>query len=445
METPPALLLRLLSSAAAADYAPLPLLALLKHPLTAVGLPPEQCRDHAKRLEMLVLRGPRPAPGFEGLRFRLEKPELESDRGFLNRLEQCLAPLSLPGAVNPAAALEALIRTAEALAETADQKGAARLWSGEAGSALSELLLEALATLADLPDIRPADLPELIDALLAGTVVRRPRTKDGHPRVAIWGVQEAMLQSVDIAVLGGLAEGVWPGMAEPGPWLSRPMRKAAGLPAPESEIAAAAHDFFSLAAACGTVVLAAPARRERAPAVPARWLTRLNVLLEGAGLALPAHAAASWAAQLDAPASRIARPRPEPRPPAAARPQSLSISDVATLLADPYAIYARQILGIRELDALDAESDQSQFGDVVHAGLAAFFADPASIAAPDGARKLILALQQAMHDTRPRAALEQWWAARLERIAVWIHRRRAGAPRVPGDTANHGTGKIRRK
>jgi len=251
-------------------------------------------------------------------------------------------------------------------------------------------------------------------------VVRRPRTKDGHPRVAIWGVQEASLQSVDIAVLGGLAEGVWPAMAEPGPWLSRPMRKAAGLPAPEAAIAASAHDFFSLAAACGTVVLSAPARRDRAPAVPARWLTRLNALLEGAGMALPVHEAASWAAQLDAPSSRIARRRPEPRPPAAARPTMLSISDVTTLLADPYAIYARRILGLRELAALDEESDQSQFGDIVHAGLAAFFADPASMAAPDAARRLAQVLLEAMRRTSPRAALESWWAARLERIAAWI-------------------------
>ncbi len=420
LETPPALLLRLLARAAAADYAPLPLLALLKHPLTAAGLPPEQCRDHAKRLEMLVLRGPRPSPGFNGLRFRLDEKGDEADRVFLARLEQRLTPLSLPLAVNPAAALEALIEAAEALAATAESPGAARLWSGEAGTTLSELLLEALTTLEDLPDIRPADLPELVDALLAGTVVRRPRTKDGHPRVAIWGVQEAMLQSVDIAVLGGLAEGVWPAMAEPGPWLSRPMRKAAGLPAPETAIAAAAHDFFSLAAACGTVVLAAPLRRERAPAVPARWLTRLNTLLEGAGSALAAHPAASWAAQLDLPETRLARARPEPRPPAAARPASLSISEVATLLADPYAIYARKILGIRELDALDEESDQSQFGDIVHAGLAEFFADPGNVFAAHAAEKLSAALQTAMRKSRPRAALEQWWAARLERIAGWI-------------------------
>jgi ATP-dependent helicase/nuclease subunit B len=420
LDTPPSLLLRLLARAAAADYAPLPLLALLKHPLTALGLAPEQCRDHAKRLEIFALRGPRPAPGFAGLRVRLDKDGFEPDRDFLDRLAARFAPLALPEAVNPAAALEALIITAEALAETAAQKGAARLWSGEAGTALSELLREALATLADLPDISPADLPELLDALLAGTVVRRPRTKDGHPRVAIWGVQEALLQSVDIAVLGGLVEGVWPAMAEPGPWLSRPMRKAAGLPAAEADIAATAHDFFSLAAACGTVILAAPARRERAPAVPARWLTRLNALLEGAGLALPAHPAASWAAQLDAPAARIPRPRPQPRPPAAARPTSLSISDVTTLLADPYAIYVRRILGIRELAALDEESDQSQFGDIVHAGLAAFFADPAYLAAPDATRRLAEALHAAMRAAHPRAALEQWWAARLDRIAGWI-------------------------
>ncbi len=89
-----------------------------------------------------------------------------------------------------------------------------------------------------LPPQPVTTLPGLLDASLEGVVVRGRRAlrgRDGaeHPRVLILGLLEARLQSFDLVALGGLAEGVWPPAAEPGPWMSRPMRIACGLPAPE--------------------------------------------------------------------------------------------------------------------------------------------------------------------------------------------------------------------
>jgi ATP-dependent helicase/nuclease subunit B len=422
-DTPPAVFLRLLARAAVTEFAPIPLLALLKHPLTAAGAPPESARAQARALERLALRGPRPPPGFDGLKYRLaeSKKDTKAVEGFLARLELRLKPVTgLPLATSPADALRALIEAAEALAATEAEPGAARLWANEAGIALSDHLIEIFAALDGLPDFPAADLPDLLDAILAGAVVRKPRTRDGHPRIAIWGVQEAMLQTVDVAVLAGLVEGVWPAIPEPGAWLSRQMRKDSGLPALERQIGEAAHDFFGLCCRCPTVILAAPNRRDRAPAIPARWLTRLDALLAGAGAAVPRHDAASWARQLDVPAEREPRPKPEPRPPAAARPRELSISDIATLIADPYAIYAKKILRIAELDPIDEESDPSLFGNIVHAGLHKFFAAKPDFEAPDAAKNLTLDLQLAMRAERPRAALQHWWEARLERIAGWI-------------------------
>jgi len=187
------------------------------------------------------------------------------------------------------------------------------------------------------------------------------------------------------------------------------------------KIGQAAHGFFSLACACRELVLAAPARRERAPAVPARWLTRLDAMLAGSGLVLAQHEAALWAGQLDLPASREWRAKPYPRPPAELRPNSLSISEVGTLISDPYAIYARKILKLRELNELDEESDQSLFGEIVHEGLAAFFGvDKDGCAKPGAVARLTLAMQSAMRARRPRAALEAWWEARLARIAAFV-------------------------
>jgi ATP-dependent helicase/nuclease subunit B len=432
-DTPPAILLRLLARAATAEFAPLPLLALLKHPLTAAGEAPETCRAQARSLEFF-LRGPRPSPGFDGIKFRLAERGTHTTRAFLDRLETRLKPVTgIAVAVAPAGLLRALITAAEALAETAGSPGAVQLWSGEAGATLANLLAEALPVLEDHAAIAAADLPDLLDALLDGKVIRRPRSKDGHPRIAIWGVQEAALQTVDTAILGGLVEGTWPSLPEPGPWLSRPMRKAAGLPAPEQTIGAAGLEFFGLACRCQTVILSAPTRKDRAPAVPARWLTRLDALLAATHQRLPGHPAAAWARQLDTPVTRVQRAKPAPTPPANLRPKTLSISDIATLMADPYAIYAKHILHIRELDGLDQETDPSLFGNIVHAGLSGFFSVGQDFEAADAAARLTLALQIAMRRTRPRAALENWWSARLERIAGWIteaerQRRRRNPP-----------------
>ena len=98
-------------------------------------------------------------------------------------------------------------------------------------------------------------------------------------------------------------------------------------------------------ASAPTVVLSCPRRRDGAPAVPARWLTRLETFLAGQGVALPQHPAACWVRALDQPADgpRPVRP-PRPCPPVALRPRRLSVTEIETWLRDPYAIYARHVL-----------------------------------------------------------------------------------------------------
>jgi ATP-dependent helicase/nuclease subunit B len=269
----------------------LPLLALLKHPLAAAGMSTLACREAARTLERLCLRGPKPMGGIAGLRKTVDRlAGAESPTAdFLKRLESCLEPLLRFETVMeiPAAdALAALIESAERLAKTPETDGAARLWANEEGEALAGLLAEVQAAVPLLPDLKRGVLPGLLDAVLEGAVVRSRRALRGrggfeHPRIFIWGMLEARLQSVDLVVLGGLTEGVWPPMPEPGPWLSRPMRTRIGLPAPEESVGQAAHDFLAACCSAPRVVLSCPVRRDNAPAVPARWLTRLDMFLAG--------------------------------------------------------------------------------------------------------------------------------------------------------------------
>ena len=413
-DTPPAVLLRLLAAAAASDYDAVPLLALLKHPLVNAGLPAGRCRALARRLDLL-LRAALPGPGFSAMRHAADhstKPD-EALSTFLADLQVSLRPLSLgPAKTSPASLLAGLVEAAEAIAD--------ELWTGEAGAALSEHLAVQIAALDALPDVEATELVPLLDAVLGGARLRRPRARDANPRVAIWGMMEARLQRVDTLVLGGLVEGVFPAEPEPGPWLSRPMRRAARLPDDAERIGEAAHDLGILIASCDEVILSAPRRRGRAPAVPSRFLARIDLALRGAGSALKQHPASHWSTRLDQPTLRIARPRPEPRPPARARPISYSISKVTTLLSDPYAIYAGEVLDLHTLNPLQAETDAALFGTITHDALKAVTRTPDWASAPDAAARLAHAFTSELRGKRLRRALEAFWLVRLERIAEWI-------------------------
>ena len=424
--TPPAVFLRLLAQAVAEELRPVPLLALLKHPLAAAGLSPAACRRAARALERDGLRGPAPKAGLAGLR---QVTRYETGRALIDAIERCLDPLltlSAQGEAAPADALSSLLTAAEAMAATPDEPGAKRLWAGEEGQALADLLGELLPALQVLPPQPPATMPGLLEAALAGVQVRSRRALRGrggaeHPRVFIWGLLEARLQRADTIVLGGLAEAVWPAAADPGPWMSRPMRAAAGLPSPEEAVGQMAHDWVMAACAAPEVMLSCPQRRDRAPAVPARWLQRLNALLQSSGQALPEHPAALWARALDHPAALPPRlAPPSPRPPVEHRPRRLSVTEVETWLRDPYAIYARHVLGLKALKPLEEAADHADYGSIVHAAVHAFLHDVGTRFPPDASRRLITAMNTALDAQELRPALAKWWRPRLHRIAAWL-------------------------
>ncbi len=478
-EVPAAVFLRLLAEAVAQDLRPVPLLSLLKHPLCAAGLSPAACRAAARQLERECLRGARPGPGVEGLRKRVttgreraerarasrenavhektghetghEKTGHEKTGGFLDRLAACLRPLltlvEQPDAT-PDLALTALLEAAEKLAGTDAASGASRLWDGEDGEALAQHLTALHDALPILPPQHARTLPGLLDAVLDGPTVRSRRSLRGrsgreHPRVFIWGLLEARLQTADVIVLGGLTEGVWPQTAESGPWMNRPMRAAVGLPSPEERIGLSAHDFVMASCAAPLAILSAARRRAGAPAVAARWLVRLEALL-GADRRLVRHDAAQWCRLLDRPdGPPMPVSPPAPAPAVALRPRRLSVTEIETWLRDPYAIYARHVLRLRRLDPLEQSADAADYGSIVHAGLGRFFARIGLGWPADAARQLTADMDAALDDAHMRPALAAWWRPRLRRIAVWAaeaeaDRRATGralvlAPEKPGE------------
>ncbi|MEJ5154175.1 double-strand break repair protein AddB [Gluconobacter wancherniae] len=454
-QTPAAVFLRLIASAAAAELSPVALLSVLKHPLAALGMTPGNCRASARLLERLLLRGPAPAPGIAGLRSALEelaRKNEPADRGatadapdqpeglevFINRIEACFAPLlSLEGLVPLPELLEALVNVAEKLATTASEEDqdllqeerdrpGGRLWLGEDGAALSRHLASLIVHTGILPSQSMAHLDAFLNTSMAGQMLTGLRGHKGgvelaHPRLSILGVLEARLLAFDLVVLGGLNEAVWPPATDPGPWLSRPMRTRVGLPSPERQIGASAHDFVSSALTAGEVVFSNAARREGAPGVPARWMVRLAAFLEGREQHLPVHPALEWQKRLDQPlggASPV--PPPEPRPPLALRPRRLSITEIDKWKQDPYEIYARHILRLKVLPPLEEGAEHADFGMVVHDALDEMFKRFPERWPENASVILRQSFADALAKAKMRPALVAWWSPRLMRIADWV-------------------------
>lgn len=447
-ETPPGRLARLVAHVAAQDFAPVPLFALLGHPLAGFGLEPSQVREAVSALELLALRGPRPRRGLVGLcealdafdrdslhrldpRRRLDDAALLAARDLVDRLSAAFAPLT-PGAAPMAERIAAHRAVTEAIAGTLDPE------DEEPARAALARAFEDIAGGADHgPALSLADYADMVAPLLAGEMVR-PKAETPLP-VRILGPLEARLVALDRVVLGGLVEGVWPPQTRSDPWLSRPMRAELGLDLPERRIGLSAHDFAQ-AAGAEDLFLVYPSKLDGAQSVPSRFLQRLKTVAGVARWEAARARGERWrqaAMGLDeAPAvPRVTQPMPAP--PLALRPRQLSVTEIETLLRDPYSIFARHVLRLQPLEPLDAPPGGAQRGTALHDALGRFTArHPVDL--PDNALAELLDLGR---DAFARLAVFPaehaiWWA-RFERVAGWMvefeRRRRVHVSRIAAE------------
>ena len=380
--TVPGGFLELVASAVESDFEPSSLMALLKHPLTLLGRNAGNMRFEARTLERAAFRDVYIGRGLLGVaeavasaRDKTKRSRvLVSEEGQRTALKlvhdltvafEPLASLYRAGTPCSAARLaEAHAATAAALA--ADHAGSSsRLWQGDAGEAMSVLIAELIGERRTLM-LAPADYAPFYRSLVAGRAAR-PRLP-AHPRLFIWGPLEARLQQPDVVILGSLNEGVWPRPQEASPWFSRSMSADLGLAPPERRVGLSAHDFAQ-ALGARTVYLSRAVKVEGVPTVPSRWIQRLSALVRAAKLQsaiAPDHPFAAWARERDSFGPLAPAAPPKPKPPVDARPRALSVTRIEKWIANPYDIFARDILNLRPLNPLVQELDARSRGTLVH-------------------------------------------------------------------------------
>ncbi len=435
--TPAGALLLQIAALASNGFSPVDLIAVLSHPLVAAGEGRRVWLDKVRVLD-LALRGPRPAPGLAPLESVVDRAarKIADGDGLRAWWAGCAAALA---SLNEAPAKLPLDQWLMRLRGAVKGLAGSAIWLGADGRALAELVenlaLHAPALSAELSAI---DLQPVLRTLMGDIDVRSPR--GGHPRLFIWGLLEGRLQRADRMILAGLNEGQWPQPAAPDPWLAPLIRRQLGLPGLDRNIGLAAHDFAS-ALGAGEVLLTRSARDAAAPTIASRLRLRFDALTgghaEGGDEGPSLLQIADALDRCDDP-----RPvdRPAPCPPPDRRPRRMGVTDADVLLADPFVFLARAGLGLRSLDALNADPTPAWRGIAAHDILERWLKTPErSIATMDALVDELLsepgvsARQRVMWGPRLRAPL-QWMAGTiLDGIA---------AGRVPIEAASERRGQI---
>jgi ATP-dependent helicase/nuclease subunit B len=434
---------------AAATGSKITLLALLKHPLTRLGFAEGMTERAASVIEMAAIRQPWSSEGVAALLpslavtrqshrthpalARLTEADWEAAHEAASRFTDALRGFAAMRSkkLSLKKLAEAHRKAAENLA--ADETGTApALIQGAAGEAMAAFMA-SLAEDVPGPPLALKHYPALFRNLLKLEVC--PDQRPSHPRISILGPREARLTTADTVIAAGLNEGCWPAAPDPGPWLNRAMRDALGLPPPERYTALAGHDFWQLMGA-PEVILTRSLKRDGTPTAPSRWLSRMEALLGGLGIAdalEPKRPWLHWATTALLPDKPNVK-APAPCPPLAVRPRRLSVSDIASLMANPYAIYAKHILRLVPLDALEAEPGGGERSRVLHETLHRFARRfPKEL--PENCVAELLATFDAY--TAPfgeNARIAAFWRPRMERFAHWFAEtepeRRADVARV---------------
>lgn len=341
----------------------------------------------------------------------LDDAQWEGAMQLASQLLSVTGRLSDPGSRSLSEHIDRLLLALESLAP-----------QGDVISPADQLLLDVMESLGEGSQWHPV-LPlgkvqhSIIQALARETL--RPPLNDAA-RLSIYGLAEARMIEVELAILGGLTEGAWPEHPESGPWLNRPMRETLKLQQPEREIGVTAHDFVQ-GFGHTRVMVTWPKRLRGAPAVPSRWVLRLKAVMQASGVdpdTVLDTAMHGLSRRLDAPDRFAPLRRPRTTPPVAARPTHFSVTRIEKLVRDSYWIYARGILKLVPLDAIGDDVDAALRGSLIHAALHAWITALPQVAEVESLKLLLAKGREVFKPYIELPEVARFWWPRYVRMAA---------------------------
>ena len=422
-----------LIQAFSANFSPASILSLLHHPLCDLGLDRSKMLASLNNLEIAVLRNYGVGENLRDLQSALDRTRLaslnaqrlhplagrlvETDwhdmQDLLSRITKLADGVDLHEVGSFKQHLSMFLESLQKCTTLAPENTAEN-------QAFAEIIFEIEHEAHRIPESGFSNSLALILEILRKQMIDRQGSS--HPRLIIYGLLEARMMPCDILILGGLNETKWPAQPDPGPWLNRPMRDIFGIQQPEREIGVSAHDFTQ-ALGYNKVFLTWSKRVAAAPLIPSRWILRLKAVLQVAGIDpkdLHDQSWIEWSKAIDEAEKLLPHAKPKPTPPIAARRKQISVTEVETLIRDPYAVYARRVLKLEPLPQLSRQADAALRGTLFHSAINEWNKFERARQSHDSLDILLKAGQHAFAPFISDTDIASFWWPRFVRMASWL-------------------------
>jgi len=197
---------------------------------------------------------------------------------------------------------------------------------------------------------------------------------DSIAPIQILSTIEARLLNYDLLFVSSLNEGDFPAI-EAENWLGKKIKKDLEIDKKLKKIGQNAYDFCNYLSN-KKIILTRSLSSNNSPSSPSPFLLKLQTLFQKLEIKFDAIEKYLNQPKNSQTILSLKTKRPEPKPEIEFRPKKLAITDISKLISDPYSIYAKRILQLRELQKIDFEPSYAEFGSFVHKALEEFVKNP---------------------------------------------------------------------
>lgn len=344
------------------DFDSVTLLAILK-----------SCRDNAGKVpaliysdfEIKILREQRSGKGLQSIKNKLKTADENLQKFFDDFLQKLTRLMNIGFESDLSQYIEAIISTVENLTE----KKWEDLIALEPASEELAQLFEKLKSLQGFFILRK-DALQFFQHLFAQIKYFDKEQKAAS--IHILSTLEARLLNFDVIIISSLNQNDFP-QTEGENWLGRKLRKELGIDSSAKKYGQNAYDFCNYLSN-KEVVMTRCQTKGGALTIASPFILRFEILCKKLNYKVSArHPETGGGAYNIAESKTLTSAKPKKE----FRPKKLAITDIAKLMSDPYQIYAKRILQLRELNKIDYEPEFREFGSFVHQALEEYIKNPA--------------------------------------------------------------------
>ncbi len=334
------------------------LLAILKNPLCAYSQDKKLLAD----FEIKILRQDRANSGLEGI-----NKKLENDKILKEFFGNFCADFSEFSTFTLASQTSALVKIAQNLSKKTWQQ----LLEPEPAQIELFEFFEKLKTQKEIT-LNSKNLLSSFKTLLSQ--LSYFEKSDASAPIQILSTIEARLLNYDLVIIASLNEGDFP-QVEAENWLGKKIKKDLGIDRVLKKSGQSAYDFCNYLSN-RSVVLTRCKSSNGGVLIESPFLLKFKTICQKIGVSLNSgekyFALLAKTNEVQSRQIKVANPKPKIE----FRPKKISITDISKLLSDPYDIYAKKILQLKELEKIDFEPSYAEFGSFIHKALEEFVKNP---------------------------------------------------------------------